>query len=1473
MNLFSERGASFLRSTRWLRLLSLCACLLSSQTASAEPQSQNTVVTGLQIGYGEKTIAPEMVFIGNPDNPPDSCLLCTGRGPLGDVPYDFWISRFEITAEEYAAFLNAVAKEDTHELFREKETAFKKRSAEEEHLIIRLGSPGKYSYSVRAGYEKFPVFGISWFDAARFANWMHNGQPGGPQNASTTENGAYDLTAWVEGSSIPPRNEDAKFWIPNQGEWHKAAFFNPEGDQYNQFATGSDEPTVRARFNQGRVVNPGPNTVADMADGPVGASGNRSFYGVADMMGGVGEWTDTPFPNASDGRTIVYVRGGGGGNYGFKVPLKENARTTSDAKGIDHSSKGIRLAARSDQAAYHASVSTPHTAPQKTEAPRVSSADAASHIGQTVIVRGNVATVRGSSRTGMTYINFGKPYPDMEFAASFETSNADLANVRELEGRQGVEIEGTISADARGRPQLVITSTEQVKSRGEPGVQRPPNQTAEDSNRSASSPGRSDATETNWERLGLRSVAVEDLNADLVQSLKPPGTPVVLRGRLIGVTDVERWPEGGHKLWITPVGANPAVSVQAAGQVTRTLEELQELIGHEIELPASLGINADEKNGGLRIEGYTVGWSEPRLSGAQAAEKPAAKLDPFALFSHIPRLAVAELQKMEFPEPDQRGRTPSPIRTPVVIIGKLRSILDTGLLMSSGVYGPPVTISIEDAGEELGALQKLAGTEIAVVANHVLFDAGIDSRDGILIVPVTFLHEGRIRPAVFPVEELGTSTQTQSRPATPASEEHGSIGKTSTTSPAPESPAVQGTLLEPLRVELKRDGKVSGSTTLKAGTPLPIVRQEGVRALVKHPGGETWLQTGNEWEAIPIIELEDRFVRSWALAPHSDRPAVAWITKEGLWFAELKGDQWQIELVDGFPEGEKYVDLWNSSRNFTVSVGKDGAVVIAYYLKISHRDRHVYKVARRSGSEWTIEGGLPAGDHAIRMTGETPEVLSVGRYGSSLSRWKDGEWRVERLPQPRGSETLAGELSDAGVANFLALERPSSGSGSQKDGGQIQLRHWLGDEWKSELIAPTDTPQNTFYGRTGLALAGEHKFAVYPRTESSFFLARSSGSWQMQELNPSFLGEKPRLLGIDASADGVAFLLFQGIVGKEWDSWKNMLAESKRPDLVLSEMLLVPNALAVSVDSDGHPTVLFQDADQNLSIATRKRAAQLATSQPANGVLQLPSAPLTSTVPKPPLILPRKIVPGSEADLARRIASLTTTFSFPVDGEMTKFTRWGSGDKLIVFFNNNGEGEGPDGKFDSMPKEIEGQLQAYTTLLDEGYSLVVWDYPRTPRLAREVGEMNKKPDLAGIAATVVEGIRKETGASEMLLVGNSMGAGVVLWDLDKIASIDGVRTLLISPTEFFMPSIDHLGDRMSNTTLIAIEPDPFLRSPEIMAWAAKHASPPGGILEADQGKYIGHLIIGMDRLTHQEVLRLIRKALQPANQANDSSND
>jgi hypothetical protein len=58
--------------------------------------------------------------------------------------------------------------------------------------IARTGDSGRYQYSV-IGSPNHPITYVSWGDAVRFTNWLHNGQPTGAQAPGTTVTGAYTL--------------------------------------------------------------------------------------------------------------------------------------------------------------------------------------------------------------------------------------------------------------------------------------------------------------------------------------------------------------------------------------------------------------------------------------------------------------------------------------------------------------------------------------------------------------------------------------------------------------------------------------------------------------------------------------------------------------------------------------------------------------------------------------------------------------------------------------------------------------------------------------------------------------------------------------------------------------------------------------------------------------------------------------------------------------------------------------------------------------------------------------------------------------------------------------------------------------------------------------------------------------------------------------------------------------------------------
>ena len=155
----------------------------------------------------------------------------------GAVSYNYKIQTYPVTNTEYTAFLNAVASTDTNAVYLQS-------MGSNVGGISRTGNPGSYVYSVRTNMGNKPVCFISWFMAARFANWLHNGRISGLQSDSTTEDGAYNLN----GNTLVDKDGSAKYWIPTENEWYKAAYYDPDksgGSGYWDYASQSDSaPTA-----------------------------------------------------------------------------------------------------------------------------------------------------------------------------------------------------------------------------------------------------------------------------------------------------------------------------------------------------------------------------------------------------------------------------------------------------------------------------------------------------------------------------------------------------------------------------------------------------------------------------------------------------------------------------------------------------------------------------------------------------------------------------------------------------------------------------------------------------------------------------------------------------------------------------------------------------------------------------------------------------------------------------------------------------------------------------------------------------------------------------------------------------------------------------------------------------------------------------------------------------------------------------
>lgn len=252
------------------------------------------------------------VPIGNPGNAADTRYIDTSHpNGVGAVAQSFNIGTTEVTNAQYVALLNAVAASDPYLLYNAGMTSDSRGG------IVRSGAPGSYTYSVKAPalngaytYDNKPVIGVGSDDAMRFANWLQNGQPTGIEGPGTTETGAYTLNgAFLSADLVSvTRNSNAKWWLPSENEWYKAAYYDPFASLYHDYPTRTNSiPDNNLPANDtGNSANYyGPNLTTGSDNFPltdVGAYAlSASPYGTFDQGGSVWEFNETLFSGSLRG--------------------------------------------------------------------------------------------------------------------------------------------------------------------------------------------------------------------------------------------------------------------------------------------------------------------------------------------------------------------------------------------------------------------------------------------------------------------------------------------------------------------------------------------------------------------------------------------------------------------------------------------------------------------------------------------------------------------------------------------------------------------------------------------------------------------------------------------------------------------------------------------------------------------------------------------------------------------------------------------------------------------------------------------------------------------------------------------------------------------------------------------------------------------------------------------------------------------
>ncbi len=277
------------------------------------------VVLLATVCMAQAAITVQTVAVGDVGNLADTRYATPGYGA---VSYAYRIGKYEITAGQYTSFLNAVARTDTYELYNtQMDTDVYVYGCN----IKRTGSSGNYVYSVAADWANRPVNFVTWGDAARFVNWMNNGQISGAQDLTTTEDGAYYLNGATTNDQLSAvtRKANWKWAIANENEWYKAAYYKggstiagywdyPTQSDTPPSNVGSDgytDPSNHANYNTGGAP-PAGYTIGDPYHHTiVGEFENSgSAFGTFDQGGNLFEWTETFRETFSGQRRIL--RGG-----------------------------------------------------------------------------------------------------------------------------------------------------------------------------------------------------------------------------------------------------------------------------------------------------------------------------------------------------------------------------------------------------------------------------------------------------------------------------------------------------------------------------------------------------------------------------------------------------------------------------------------------------------------------------------------------------------------------------------------------------------------------------------------------------------------------------------------------------------------------------------------------------------------------------------------------------------------------------------------------------------------------------------------------------------------------------------------------------------------------------------------------------------------------------------------------------------
>ena len=213
-------------------------------------------------GTGANQFTLDFTTIGNPGNAADT----TGYGSVG---YEYRIGTHEIS----------------------------------QYQIDRATASGLQNVTAGEWTGDRPAGLMSWYESAAFVNWLNTSKGFSRAYDLTWSGGNWSMDLWTQGTAGSGydtnnlyRNSLAKYFLPSENEFYKAAFGKSDGIGYYLYPTAStNAPTaVASGTASGTAVY---NQAWGQGPASIYQAGGRSSYGTMGQGGNMQEWQES----AADG--------------------------------------------------------------------------------------------------------------------------------------------------------------------------------------------------------------------------------------------------------------------------------------------------------------------------------------------------------------------------------------------------------------------------------------------------------------------------------------------------------------------------------------------------------------------------------------------------------------------------------------------------------------------------------------------------------------------------------------------------------------------------------------------------------------------------------------------------------------------------------------------------------------------------------------------------------------------------------------------------------------------------------------------------------------------------------------------------------------------------------------------------------------------------------------------------------------------